>query len=86
MSVEIPNPDPAAEPEINSVYDVQFINISYAYVPEKIQLKVYNYDLPFAIKMQYRNPNTKILEWLRVSDSVTWKEWTAARIRDYVDW
>lgn len=86
VSVEVPNPDVNAAPGINSVTDVQFINVSYTFQPETISLKVFDFTLPFAIKMQYRNPTTKNVDWLRVSDMQTWQTWSAGRMRDYIDW
>lgn len=43
VSVEVPSPDPIAAPSVNSVFDIQYINISYTYTPEKISLKVYDF-------------------------------------------
>jgi len=51
ISVEVPNPDPQAAPSINALTDVQFVNISYQYQPEKFSLKVFNFNKTFSIKM-----------------------------------
>lgn len=36
--------------------------------------------------MQYYNPSTRNMDWLRVSEQRTWQNWYLGRVRDVVDW
>lgn len=36
--------------------------------------------------MQYYNPNTRNMDWLRVAEQRTWQNWYLGRVRDVVDW